>query len=252
MNDLTYTLITGASSGIGSACAKLLAEQGKNLILIARRKKALEKLQIELLEKHPISILIYQVDLSEIKNITLFFNSINSKTIDVLINNAGLALSKNPFEKNDWNDFNQMIDTNIKAFTRVAQLSIPHLKKTKGHIVNISSIAGIEAYEGGSVYCGTKAFVKMISKSLRIDLAGTGIRVTDVAPGAVDTEFSKVRFKGDQTLADNVYKGYIPLYAEDIAQTIAFALSRPSTVNIEYMLVMPTAQASATRVFKTN
>ncbi|MDA1317548.1 MAG: SDR family NAD(P)-dependent oxidoreductase [bacterium] len=250
MKDTTYTIITGASSGIGRACATTLAKEGKNLILLARRKDKLEQIKSELEEAHSVEVLIYQVDLSEIKNIEDFFTQIEDKSIDILINNAGLALGKASFEDYDWDDFNRMIDINVKAFTRVAQLAIPHLKRTKGHIVNISSVAGIEAYEGGSVYCGSKAFVKMISKSLRIDLLETGVRVTDIAPGAVDTEFSEVRFKGDKSIADSVYKGYTPLYAQDIADTIVFALSRPKSVNLEYILIMPTAQASATRVFK--
>ncbi len=250
MKDTAFTIITGASSGIGRACATALAKEGKNLILLARRKDKLEQIKSELEEAHSVEVLIYQVDLSEVKNIEDFFKQIEDKTVDTLINNAGLALGKASFEDYDWEDFNQMIDINVKAFTRVAQLAIPHLKRTKGHIVNISSVAGIEAYEGGSVYCGSKAFVKMISKSLRIDLLETGVRVTDIAPGAVDTEFSTVRFKGDKSIVDSVYKGYTPLYAEDIADTIVFALSRPKSVNLEYILIMPTAQASATRVFK--
>lgn len=197
-----------------------------------------------------MEVLVYQVDLSDIKNIEHFFNQIEKKTIEAVINNAGLALAKSSFEDYDWNDFNQMIDINIKAFTRVAQLAIPHLKQSKGHIINISSVAGIEAYEGGSVYCGSKAYVKMISKSLRIDLLGTGVRVTDIAPGAVDTEFSTVRFKGNVSKANLVYQGYTPLYAQDIADTIVFVLSKPKTVNIESILIMPTAQATATRIFK--
>jgi len=250
MNENAFTIITGASSGIGSACATALAREGKNLILLARRKDKLEQIKSELEKTYSVEVLIYQVDLSEIKNIEDFFKQIEDKTIDTLINNAGLALGKASFEDYDWVDFNQMIDINIKAFTRVAQLVIPHLKRTKGHIINISSVAGIEAYEGGSVYSGSKAFVKMISKSLRIDLLTTGVRVTDIAPGAVDTEFSTVRFKGDKSIVDSVYKGFTPLYASDIADTIVFALSRPKSVNLEYILIMPTAQASATRVFK--
>ena len=250
MKNNTFTVITGASSGIGKACAIALAKEGKNLILLARRKDKLEELKLELEKTCSIQVLIYQVDLSEIKNIEDFFKQIEDKNIDTLINNAGLALGKASFEDYDWNDFNQMININIRAFTRVAQLAIPHLKSTKGHIVNISSVAGIEAYEGGSVYCGSKAFVKMISKSLRIDLLETGVRVTDIAPGAVDTEFSTVRFKGDKSIAESIYKGYTPLYAKDIADTIVFALSRPKSVNLESILIMPTAQASATQIFK--
>ncbi len=250
MKNDTFTLITGASSGIGEECAKALAKEGKNLILLARRKKRLKELKSQLEKDYGVSVLIYQVDVCNIKNIENFFGKIEDTRIEILINNAGLALGKAPIEDYDWQDFNQMIDTNIKGLTRVAQLAIPHLKRTEGHIINISSVAGIEAYEGGSVYCATKAFVKMISKALRIDLLGTGIRVTDVAPGAVDTEFSTVRFKGNKKTADAAYKGYTPLYARDIAETIVFALSRPKSVNLESILIMPTAQASATRIYK--
>lgn len=245
-----FALITGASSGIGKSCAEALAKEGKNLILLARRIDRLEKIKEELEKKHSVQVLIYQVDLGVLSDIENFFKQIKDKEIDILINNAGLALGKASFEDYAWDDFNQMIEINIKAFVRVAQLAIPHLKKTQGHIVNISSVAGIEAYEGGSVYCGSKAFVKMISKSLRIDLMGTGIRVTDIAPGAVDTEFSTVRFKGDKNTADSIYKGFTPLYAQDIAEVIMFALSRPKSVNLEQILIMPTAQASATRISK--
>lgn len=246
-----FAIITGASSGIGEACAKALAKEGKNLILLARRKEKLEELKFQLEKEWGIEVLVYPVDLGKMEAIENFFQEIKDVEIDVLINNAGLALGKASFEASEWEDFNQMIDINIRAFTKVAQLAIPHLKKTKGHIINISSIAGMEAYEGGSVYSATKAFVKMISKSLRIDLMGTGVRVTDIAPGAVDTEFSKVRFKGNEELVSPIYKGFTPLYAEDVADTIIFSLSRPKSVNIESILIMPTAQASATRIFRT-
>lgn len=250
MNNENYTLITGASSGIGKECAVQLAREGKNLILIARRIERLEAIKSELENDHAIKVKIYQVNLNDLQQIIDFFSEVKDLSIDTLINNAGLALGKASFEDYDWADFNQMIDINIKAFTKVAQLCIPHLKQTEGHMVNISSIAGIEAYEGGSVYCGSKAFVKMISKSLRIDLMGTGVRVTDIAPGAVDTEFSNVRFKGNDETAQAVYEGYTPLYAKDIAETIVFAVSRPKSVNLESILIMPTSQASATRVAK--
>lgn len=245
-----FTIITGASSGIGRACATALAKGGKDLILLARRKDKLDEIKRELEGEFSVEVLVYQVDLGVVGNIEAFFEEIKGKEVDGLINNAGLALGKASFEDYEWEDFNRMIDVNVKAFTRVAQLAIPFLKKTEGHIVNVSSVAGIEAYEGGSVYCGSKAFVKMISKALRIDLLETGVRVTDVAPGAVDTEFSTVRFKGDRKVADSVYEGYTPLYANDIADTIVFALTRPKSVNLEYILIMPTAQASATRFYK--
>lgn len=250
MNNPTFALITGASSGIGEACAHALAKEGKNLILLARRKEKLDALKINLESEYKISVLVYQVDLGKITAIEDFFSAIKDYQIDILINNAGLALGKASFEDYAWEDFERMIDINIKAFTKVAQLALPQIKATQGHIVNISSVAGLEAYEGGSVYCATKSFVKMISKSLRIDLLGSGVRVTDIAPGAVDTEFSTVRFKGDQTKAESVYQGYTPLYAQDIADAVIFALSRPARVNIESILIMPTAQASATRIAK--
>lgn len=251
MSKKTYTLITGASSGIGEACALELAKDGRNLILIARRIEKLDEIKTQIEKDFGVSVETFQVDLGSVQNIEEFFTNIKDLSIDTLINNAGLALGKDSFEDYKWEDFNQMIDINIKSFTRVAQLAIPSLKKTKGHIVNISSVAGVEAYEGGSVYSGTKAYVKMISQSLRIDLMGTGVRVTDVAPGAVDTEFSTVRFKGNKDTADSVYKGFTPLYAKDIAETIVFALSRPPSVDLQYIQVMPTAQASATRVVRS-
>lgn len=197
-----------------------------------------------------MDIKTFAVDVQNEEAVENVFDQIGNLDINILINNAGLALGKASFEDYDFADFEGMIDTNIKGFLKVAQLCIPHLKKTKGHIVNISSIAGLEAYEGGSVYCASKAFVKMISRSLRIDLAGTGVRVTDIAPGAVETDFSNVRFKGDTEKAAGVYKGYAPLQPEDIADCIAFAVSRPAHVNIDSMLVMPTAQASATRLIR--
>ena len=246
-----FVLITGASSGIGEACAYALAREKRNLLLVARRIDKLEKIRSELENKYKVTVMVFKTDLVNQADIESFFNKIRDVKIDVLINNAGLAAGKANIENYDWADIEMMVDINIKAFTRVAQLCIPFLKKTRGHIVNISSIAGIEAYEGGSAYCGTKAYVKMLSKAMRLDLAGTGIRVTDIAPGAVDTEFSIVRFKGDMNAARTVYSGYTPLYAEDIAETIVFVLSRPASVNLESIVIMPTAQAAATRFTRT-
>lgn len=248
MKNPIYTLITGASSGIGEASAHILASKGHNLLLLARRKDRLQQLCEELSTQFSIAARPYAVDLNDLAAIELFFKKIKEFNINCVINNAGLALGKAALHEYDWLDFNQMIDTNIKAFTRVAQLSIPFLLETQGHMVNISSIAGQEAYEGGSVYCASKAYVKMISKSLRLDLAGTGVRITDIAPGAVETEFSEVRFKGNTTMATAVYQGFMPLQAADVAEAIAFALDRPAHVNIETMLIMPTAQAGATRI----
>ncbi len=250
MDKKNFALITGASAGIGEACALGLARKGKNLVLVARRAEKLEDMKKRLEDEYEIEVKVFALDVCDFEALEKMFGDLAGVTIDVLINNAGLALGKASFEDYDWKDFERMIDVNVKAFTRVAQLAIPRIKEAQGHIVNISSVAGIEGYEGGSVYCATKSYVKMLSHNMRVDLAGTGVRVTDIAPGAVDTEFSTVRFKGDKEKAGSVYEGYVPLYAEDIAETILFALSRPPAVNIEYMLVMPTAQASACRVAK--
>jgi NADP-dependent 3-hydroxy acid dehydrogenase YdfG len=169
MKNLIYTLITGASSGIGEATARLLASKGHNLLLLARRKDRLQQLCEELSTQYSVAALPYAVDLSDLAAIDRLFVELKGFNINCVLNNAGLALGKAALQEYDWEDFNQMIDTNIKAFTRVAQLSIPFLLETQGHMVNISSIAGQEAYEGGSVYCASKAYVKMISKSLRLD-----------------------------------------------------------------------------------
>lgn len=245
-----YVFITGASSGIGESCARKCAEQGMNLILTARRQEKLEALKQDIESTHNVEVIVKSMDVTNHSQVEKVFSSVNDKDISVLINNAGLAQAKTSFENYDWEDFQKMIDTNITGFLKVAHQAVPSIINNKGHIVNISSIAGIEAYEGGSVYCASKAFVKMVSKSLRIDLSGTGVRVTDIAPGAVETNFSDVRFKGDSKKAKATYEGYEPLTPDDIADSVLFCLNSPERMNVEYMLVMPTAQASATRVVK--
>ncbi len=246
----TYTLITGASAGIGKATAEALAKDGRNLILVARRMEKLEEIKKGIEATHNVDVRIFDVDVSDIDQVTAFFTSINGYSIDALVNNAGLARGRTTLEEAKWEDIEEMLATNVKGFLRVAQLCIPFLKQTKGHIVNLSSIAGLEAYEGGNVYCGTKAFVKMLSRNLRIDLHGTGVRVTDIAPGLVETDFSLTRFRGDAPRAKAVYEGVKALKPEDIAACIAFALRQPPHVNIDSMLVMPTAQATVTRIAK--
>lgn len=245
-----YTIITGASSGIGRACAIKLAKKGHNLILASRRIERLEVLKLELSTKFNVDIIAYKLDVRDLEAIDKFAIDISDYEIDVFVNNAGLAAGKTSFEKYEWSDFQQMIDTNILGFTKIAQMIIPKLIRSQGHIINISSIAGIEAYEGGSVYSATKAYVKMLSKSMRIDLMGTGVRVTDIAPGAVETEFSFVRFKGNQDMAEAIYSNFSPLIADDIADAVDYVISTPKSVNIEYMVIMPTAQASATRIYR--
>ncbi len=247
LNTSNFALITGASSGIGKAAAKQYAALGKNLILVARRQERLKTLKKELEGKN-IEVKIFSVDVQNLNAIEKFYEDISDLEIDILVNNAGLSRGKEPFDEYDFNDWEEMIDTNIKGFLKVAQLAIPFLKKTRGHIVNLSSTAGLEAYEGGNVYGGTKSFVQMISKSLRIDLLGTGIRVTDIAPGAVNTEFSTIRFHGDKQKADQVYEGFRELTADDIADNIIYATTRPPHVNIEQIVVYSTDQASP-RIF---
>lgn len=248
LNKDAYALITGASSGIGQAAAKQLAALGKNLIIVARRKERLETLKNELENQYRVEVKTFSLDVSDLAAVENFYNQIADYRLDQLINNAGLSRGKDSFENYNWQDWEEMIEVNIKGFLKVAQLAIPFLKATQGHIVNLSSTAGLEAYEGGNVYGGTKSFVQMISKSLRIDLLGTGIRVTDIAPGAVNTEFSTVRFHGDKNKADAVYKGFKELTADDIADNIVYCLTRPPHVNIESLVVYPTAQASP-RIF---
>ncbi len=248
LNKNAFALITGASSGIGQATAEGLAALGKNLIIVARRKDRLEELHQRLEKEHGITVKTYSLDVSDLRAVETFYQDIAGLKIDMLINNAGLSRGKESFEDYNFSDWEEMIDVNIKGFLKIAQLAIPFLKATKGHIVNLSSTAGLEAYEGGNVYGGTKSFVQMISKSLRIDLITTGIRVTDIAPGMVNTEFSSVRFRGDKARSEAVYKGYEELSADDIADNIVYCVTRPPHVNIESLVVYPTAQASP-RIF---
>ena len=239
----TYSLITGASAGIGEATARLFAKEGRNLILIARREDRLTKLVEEL---DSVDVKIFGVDVTDHSALETIFKHLNDVSIDVVVNNAGLALGRDTFDQYDFKDAETMIDVNITAFLKVAHLALPFLKKSQGHLVNLGSIAGIEAYKGGAVYCGTKHFVHAFSRALRQDLLGTGVRVTIIAPGNVETEFSVVRHKGDKAKADAVYQGWRHLKAEDIADAINYAVTRPKHVDIEHMTVMPTDQAGIT------
>lgn len=246
----SYTLITGASSGIGEATAKLFAEHGRNLILIARRKDRLDALATSLTKKHGVAVMTHAADVSDAKALCNFFASLKGKSIDVVINNAGLALGTEPLQDAKPEDADTMIAVNIAGFLHVIEKSLPFLQKTRGHLVNLGSVAGLESYRGGTVYCGTKSFVHGASKGLRHDLLGTGVRVTEIAPAKVETEFSVVRFKGDQKKAEAVYQGYQPLAPNDVAETIWFAVSRPAHVTIEHLVIYPTDQASASAFIK--
>ena len=238
----TYTLITGASSGIGEATTRRFAKEGRNLILIARREDRLKKLSSDL-QTFGIEIMVRALDVTDAEALENFFASLSATSIDVVVNNAGLALGTEPFDRYDFKDIQTMVDTNVTAFMHTAHLSLPFLKKTKGHLFNLGSIAGRETYAGGTVYCATKHFVHAFTGGLRKDLLGSGVRVTTIAPGRVETEFSVVRLKGDEAKAKKVYEGYRPLLPADIADAIWYAASRPRHVNIEEMLIMPTDQA---------
>lgn len=241
-------LITGATAGIGYETALLLAQNSYNLILTGRRKERLQAVKDQLEKETDSAVFILNFD---IRSKTETENALSEipeewKAIDVLINNAGLAAGLAPVNLADVDDWEAMIDTNVKGLLYITRIvSAWMVERKTGHIISISSIAGKESYPNGSVYCGTKHAVAAISRAMRIELMPHGIKVTTIAPGAVDTEFSLVRFRGDKEKAAAVYTGFTPLSGKDIAETILFVLNRPPHVNIDDLLIMPTAQASA-------
>lgn len=246
-------LITGATSGIGAACARTFAQQGYNLVLVARRTALLDDITKELQDTHQIEVKSLVADVREKQSITETLESLPEawKKVDVLINNAGLSQGLDPIDKGDTEDWDTMIDTNVKGLLYVTKVVSNWMISHKaGHIVNIGSIAGKEVYPNGNVYCATKHAVDALNKGMRMDLLPHGIKVTAINPGMVETEFSIVRFKGDEQRAKSVYEGLEPLMAQDIADAIWFAASRPAHVNINDMLIMPTAQASASLTYK--
>jgi NADP-dependent 3-hydroxy acid dehydrogenase YdfG len=246
-------IITGATSGIGRATAYKCAELGYNLILTGRRKDRLYEIQRELENKFDVYVEILVFDIRNRIEVEKAIQSLDErwKNIDILINNAGLALDSTTIDKNDVTDWETMIDTNVKGLLYISKLIIPQMiENKKGHIINIGSIAGKEVYMNGAVYCATKYAVDALTKGMRIDLLQHGIKVTQIAPGMVETEFSVVRFKGDKTKADSVYSGLNPLTPEDIADTIVFAITRPAHVNINDLIIMPTVQANTTNVLR--
>lgn len=246
--------ITGATSGIGKACAYRFAEEGNTLILTGRRAERLEELVRDLEENHKTKAIALCFDVRNRNEVVEQINSlpVEFRTPDVLINNAGLALGMGPVSDGNPDEWETMIDTNLKGLLNMTRVLSPLMMERKsGHIINLGSIAGKEAYANGNVYCATKAAVDSLSKSMRIDLVPFGIKVTQIAPGAVETEFSSVRFGGDEVRAKSVYKGFVPLQADDVAGVIHYVASLPAHVNINDLLLMPTAQASAT-VFHRN
>lgn len=244
-------LVTGATAGIGEATALLLAKNGFNIIITGRRASLLDKLSKKIRSESGAEVLALNFDVRKYAEVKQAIASLDTKwkQIDVLVNNAGLSVGLAHIDKGEIDDWERMIDTNIKGLLYVTREVSPLMAARKaGHIVNIASLAGKEVYDGGNVYCATKHAVDALSKSMRIDLLHDNIKVTNIAPGMVETEFSIVRFKGDKERADKVYDGLTPLYAQDIAEAILFAVTRPPHVCINDLLIMPAAQAAATIV----
>ena len=241
-------LITGATSGIGRAVADIFAENKYNLIVTGRRSERLQELKATLERQHGIGVLALCFDVRDndevVRNIASL--PVEWRNIDILVNNAGLAVGLNHIQDGVLDDWERMIDTNIKGLLYVTRAVSPLMvARNSGHIVNICSVAGKEVYENGNVYCATKHAVDALSKAMRIDMLGHNIKVTNICPGAVETEFSIVRFKGDTQRAAGTYKGIEPLTGRDIAECIYFAVSLPEHVCINDMMIMPTAQADS-------
>ena len=246
--------ITGASSGIGKSTAEIFAANGHNLIITGRREERLKAIKTELENKHGVKIKVLCFDIRKNEEVEKAVGSLSAEEqkIDLLVNNAGLAAGLSSIQDGQLSQWETMIDTNIKGLlyaTRIiAKLMI---ERKKGHIINIGSIAGKEVYANGNVYCATKHAVDALNKAMRIDLLPYGIKVTAVNPGMVETEFSIVRFDGDETRAKKVYEGLQPLRPEDIAETIYWTASRPAHVNINDIIIMPAVQATATNVIRS-
>lgn len=244
-------LITGASSGIGAACANIFAQAGAKLILAARRQEKLEQLAEQLGKDYDCESYLLPMDVCDLSQVQSALSNLPEtwSNIDILINNAGLSRGLDKVQEASIQDWEEMIDTNIKGLLYMTRTILPGMiARGRGHIINIGSIAGHQTYPGGSVYCATKAAVKSISEGLKQDLLGTPVRVSSVDPGMVETDFSAVRFHGDTERANKVYQGVTPLTPDDVADVIFFCATRSPHVNINEVIMMPTDQASATQV----
>ncbi len=242
-------LITGATSGIGMACAYKFAGNGYHIIITGRRCEKLNAVAGDLKKKYDVPVKALCFDIRNKDEVFAAIDKIKAGNIeiDVLINNAGLAVGLNKIQNGEIDDWERMIDTNIKGLLYVSRAVLPMMTERKsGHVINVGSIAGREVYPNGNVYCATKYAVDALTKAMRIDTVESGIKVTQIAPGAVETEFSVVRFKGDEEKAKSVYKGYEPLHPEDIAEVCHYVTTLPPHVNLNDLLIMPTAQANAT------
>jgi len=245
--------ITGASSGIGMACARAFAAQGYQLILAARRLSLLQTLALELEATHGVKTHCIELDVRDVKAVESAVANLPESfaTIDVLINNAGLAQGMESIFEADTDDWDRMIDVNIKGLLYVSRFVVARMmKQNSGHVINIGSISSHQVYSGGNVYCATKFAVKALSRAIKMDVHGTPIRVSQIDPGFVETNYSVVRFKGDKAKADSIYQNMTPLSAEDIADAVVYCVSRPAHINIAEMLVLPTDQTCSHMVHR--
>ncbi|MDP2388582.1 MAG: SDR family oxidoreductase [Bacteroidota bacterium] len=246
-------LITGATAGIGKATAVIFAKDGNNIIITGRRQNRLDAFKKELEEKYKVAVLSLCFDVTKRAEVQTAFSNLPDafKDIDILVNNAGLASGLSSIQEGDIDDWEKMIDTNIKGLLYVTRTIAPGMiERKRGHIINLGSVAGKEVYPNGNIYCATKHAVDALNKSMRIDMLPHGIKVTSINPGMVETEFSIVRFHGDEERAKKAYLGLTPLNAQDIAETIYWTATRPAHVNINEVIIMPTAQANTTNAIR--
>jgi serine 3-dehydrogenase len=247
-------VVTGASSGIGAACAAAFAAQGCRLQLVARRQDRLEALAAELRKEHGIDVAHAALDVRDRDAVDSWSEGLTTtwSTIDILVNNAGLSRGLEPLQRGSIADWEEMIDTNVKGLLYVTRALLPGMvERGSGHVINIGSIAGHEVYPGGNVYCATKHAVAALNRGLAIDTLGTGVRVSSVDPGMVETEFSLVRFHGDRDKADAVYHGLEPLTGADVADAVLYCATRPPHANVREMILMPSSQAAAVHAHRS-
>jgi serine 3-dehydrogenase len=246
-------LVTGASSGIGAACARAFAAEGCRLLLVARRRPRLEELASELAQKCGAEVRVDELDVRDREAVERWFAGLPPewRSIEILVSNAGLARGLAPLHEGDVQDWEEMIDTNLKGLLYVTRAVLPGMvERGRGHVINIGSIAGHESYRGGNVYCATKHAVTGLNRALAIDTLGTGVRVSSVDPGLVETEFSLVRFHDDQTRARAVYQGVEPLRGEDVAAAVLFCATRPPHANVREMVLLASAQAGSAHLHR--
>lgn len=242
---LNPVFVTGASAGIGRSCARRFAAEGRDLVLVARRLERLRELQGELVEEHGVHVRIGELDVRDRQAVDEFVSRLRDedRVPEVLVNNAGLAAGKSPLHEGDFGDWDRMIDTNVTGLLNVTRRVLPLMvRRDRGHVVNMGSIAGHMVYPGGNVYNATKFAVRALTRAMNVDLVDTRVRASCISPGAVETEFSEVRFHGDEERAEQVYEGFRPLGPEDVADAVAYVVNAPPHVSVHDLVIMPTAQ----------